>query len=67
MVHFASTPEKGDRMKTKKHGSAKGQKGKMKVLNLKKETLKDLTADKDVKGGQINLSLAGPRGRASRG
>jgi hypothetical protein len=53
-------------MKTKKQAGAKGQKGKIKVLHLKKETLKDLTADnaQDVKGGdQINLSLAGPRGK----
>ena len=52
--------------KTEKQGGAKGQKGKIKVLNLKKETLKDLTAveAKHVKGGdQINLSLAGPRSR----
>jgi hypothetical protein len=56
-------------MKTKKQAGAKGQKGKIKVLHLKKETLKDLTADKaqNVKGGQNNLSLAGPGRRASRG
>ncbi len=39
--------------KTKKQGGAKGKKGKIKVLNLNKETIKDLTDDeaKGVKGG----------------
>ena len=56
-------------MKTKKQSGAKGKKGTIKVLNLKKETLKDLTSDRtqDVKGGQINLGLAGRAGRESRG
>jgi hypothetical protein len=39
--------------KTKKQGGVKGKKGKIKVLNLNKETIKDLTDDetKGVKGG----------------
>ena len=39
--------------KTKKQSNAKGKKGKIKVLNLNKETVKNLTDDeaKGVKGG----------------
>lgn len=39
--------------KTKKQSGAKGKKGKIKVLNLNKETVKDLTDDeaKGVRGG----------------
>ena len=39
--------------KTKKQSGAKGKKGKIKVLNLNKETVKNLTDDeaKGVKGG----------------
>jgi len=44
--------------KTKQQG-AKGKKGKIKVLNLNKETVKNLTdhETKNVKGGVIGLSL----------
>ena len=51
--------------KTTKRGGAKGKKGKIKVLNLNKETVKDL-AKKDahrVKGGYI--SPAGGRSQVS--
>ena len=42
-----------------------GKKKKIKMLNLKKETVKDLTGEqaKRVKGGLIGLSLVGGRSR----
>ena len=46
--------------KTKKQSGEKGKKGKVKVLNLHKETVKNLTDNetKDVKGGVlISLDL----------
>lgn len=51
--------------KTKKQRGEKGKKGKIKVLNLDKETVKDLTSEqtKRVKGGLIGLSLVGDRSR----
>lgn len=71
--HFASTPQKGDRLwwsrKTKKQGSEKGKKGKVKVLNLNKETVKDLANDeaKGVRGGVLSgLSLVGDRSERSK-
>jgi len=47
-----------------------GKKKKIKVLNLEKETVKDLTGEqkKGVKGGLIGLSLVGGQSRLqSRG
>jgi natural product precursor len=43
-----------------------GKKKKIKVLNLNKETVKNLTDNetKDVKGGAISLSLVGGGGRS---
>ena len=42
--------------KTTKQSGMKGKKGKLKVLNLKKETVKSLSAKeaRDVKGGVIS-------------
>jgi hypothetical protein len=47
--------------KSKKENA--GKKKKIKVLNLNKESVKDLTSDqtKRVKGGLISLSLVGGR------
>ena len=53
-------------VKTMKQGGVKGKKGKIKVLNLRKETLKNLSDDeaKGVKGGTTQC-LAGGTVRAS--
>ncbi len=47
--------------KSKKENA--GKKKKVKVLNLDRETVKDLTSDqkKGIKGGLIGLSLVGDR------
>ena len=51
--------------KSNNQSSAKGKKAKVKVLNLKKETVKSLSSreSKDVKGGANDLTLAGPKSR----
>ena len=52
--------------KSKNQSSAKGKKGKVKVLNLKKETVKSLSSreSRNVKGGAASdLTLVGPKSR----
>lgn len=52
--------------KSKKQSRAKGKKGKVKVLNLKKETVKSLSGNeaRNVRGGLASeLSLTGPKSR----
>ena len=52
--------------KSKSESSAKGKKGKVKVLNLKKETVKSLSSKEssDVKGGAMSeLTIIGPKSK----
>ena len=52
-------------MVTKTRKESANKKMKVKVLNLKKETVKSLSSkeSRDVKGGANDLTLAGPKSR----
>lgn len=58
MYMLATNHSKGDQMVTKSKGAGAKKKGKVKVLNLNKETVKDLTAQerKKIKGGLVFAS-----------